>query len=102
MTMRTHTSNVHTHYLREDEAFLVGKGDAAPLGHVVEHPGSVLHAGQIQHVERVLPFHEGEAVEIVVSRHAVLDGLHVLPGAFDVPVLEGADRFAREEICRTA
>lgn len=83
-------------YLRENEAILVGKGEAAALGHVVEHPGSVLHAGEVQHLDGALALHEGEAAKVVVRRHAVLDGVQVLPGALDVPLSEGADCFSRE------
>lgn len=69
-------------YLREDEAFLVGENDAAPLSHVVEQPWGVLNASQVQQVHRLLPFHQDEVEEVVVTRHAVLDGVQVLGGAF--------------------
>lgn len=79
-----------SNYLRENEALLVGEDDAALLGHVIEQPRSVLQAGQVQHLDGFLAFHEGESVEFFVRGHVVLDGLQVLPGAFDVPLLEGA------------
>lgn len=75
-------------YLREDEPLLVGEDEAAPLDHVVVDPRGVLKAGQVQHVDGVLALHQDVVEEIVVRHHAVLDGVQVLAGAFEVPLFE--------------
>ena len=77
-------------YLRENEAVLVGEGDAALLGDVVEQPRGVLQAGEGQLLDELLAFHEDESMELLVRGNAVLDGLQVLPGTLEVELLEVA------------
>jgi len=89
-------------HLGEDEAVLIGEGEAAALGHIVEHSRGVLQAGQVQHVYWALALQEDERVEVFVRHHAVLDRVQVFPGALEVPLFEGAAHGLRESQLRVA
>lgn len=76
--------------LREHEAVLIGEDNTAPLFQVVEHSRSAHQPDQFQLVHGILVLCEGEMVEVVMRRHAVLDGGQMFFGTLDVPPFESS------------
>lgn len=85
--IKSATYRMKTH-LSKDETILVGEDHAAALGDVIEQPGGISHAGEVEDVHYSLILHEGVIVQVVMGSHAVLDGAEVLGRALDIPLLK--------------
>lgn len=76
--------------LREYEAFTIGEDNTAPLAQGIAHSRSARQPDQFQLVHGILVLCEGELVEVVMRRHAVLDGRQMFFGTLDVPPFESS------------
>lgn len=78
-------------HLRENEAVLVGEGEAATLSHFVVQPRGVLQSSEVQRVLDILTRHEEVVLEISVRHRVASDRVQVLLGALLVQLFERAD-----------